>query len=57
METPKIVDTVDVHSPYKLALTDATAQIIKNALWILGIEAPEKNVEMLNLLHILQPLQ
>mgnify|MGYP001985184211 CR=1 FL=1 len=38
----KIVDAEDTASPYKLALTDATAQVIKNALWILGIEAPEE---------------
>jgi arginyl-tRNA synthetase len=38
----KIVDVEDITSGYKLALTDATAQIIKNGLWILGIEAPEE---------------
>ncbi len=38
----KIVDVDDVTSPYKLALVQATAQIIKNGLWILGIDAPEE---------------
>ncbi|MFT6911058.1 MAG: arginyl-tRNA synthetase [Candidatus Paceibacteria bacterium] len=37
----KIVDVDDETSGYKLALTRATAQVIKNGLWILGIEAPE----------------
>lgn len=38
----KIVDTENSDSGYKLALTQATAQIIHNALWLLGIEAPEQ---------------
>lgn len=38
----KIVDLDDITSGYKLALTDATAQVIKNGLWILGIESPDK---------------
>ena len=36
----KIVDTDDTNSGYKLALTNATAQVIKNGLWVLGIQAP-----------------
>jgi len=36
----KIVDVDDETSGYKLAITDATSQVIKNGLWILGIEAP-----------------
>ena len=38
----KIVDVNDETSPYKLAITDAVAQVIKNGLWILGIEAPKE---------------
>lgn len=38
----KIVDVDDETSGYKLAITQSVAQIIKNALWILGIEAPEE---------------
>lgn len=38
----KIVDIDDQATGYKLALTDATAQVIKNGLWILGIEAPSE---------------
>ncbi|MCI5051303.1 MAG: arginine--tRNA ligase [Candidatus Pacebacteria bacterium] len=38
----KIVDADNQASGYKLALTDATAQVIKNGLWILGISAPEE---------------
>lgn len=29
-------------SPYRLALAEATATVLKNGLWILGIKAPEK---------------
>ena len=36
----KIIDTDDAHSSYKLALVKATAQIISNGLWLLGIKAP-----------------
>jgi arginyl-tRNA synthetase len=38
----KIVDGADPHSPYKLALTEAFANTMKNGLWLLGIKAPEK---------------
>ena len=38
----KIVDVDDSTSPYKLSLVQASAQIIKNGLWILGIDAPEE---------------
>ena len=38
----KIVDTNDSTSPYKLALTQSVAQVIKNGLWILGIDAPNE---------------
>lgn len=38
----KIVDVDDETSGYKLALTDATSQVIKNGLWILGIDAPSE---------------
>ena len=36
----KIVDKNDAFSPYKIALTQAFSIIIKNGLWLLGIEAP-----------------
>ncbi|MBU4480309.1 arginine--tRNA ligase [Patescibacteria group bacterium] len=38
----KIADKEDENAPYKVALTEAVAQTIKNGLWLLGIEAPEK---------------
>ncbi|MFT7328060.1 MAG: arginyl-tRNA synthetase [Crocinitomicaceae bacterium] len=38
----KIVDEEDETSAYKLALTQSVAQVIKNGLWILGINAPEE---------------
>jgi len=38
----KIVDTTDEFSPYNVALTQAFSLIMKNGLWLLGIEAPEK---------------
>ncbi len=38
----KIVDKADEFSPYKVALTEAFSIIMKNGLWLLGIEAPEK---------------
>jgi len=37
-----IVNKKDEFSPYKVALTQAFAQVIKNGLWLLGINAPEK---------------
>lgn len=38
----KIVDVNDQYSPYKVALTAAVAQTLKNGLWCLGIKAPEQ---------------
>jgi len=38
----KIVDKNDVFSPYKIALTSALATIMKNGMWLLGIEALNK---------------
>jgi arginyl-tRNA synthetase len=38
----KIVDGTDPHSPYKVALTQAFATTMKNGLWVLGIQAPER---------------
>ncbi|MBI2109081.1 MAG: arginine--tRNA ligase [Parcubacteria group bacterium] len=37
----RIVDAGE-EAPYRLALTKATATVLKNGLWLLGIEAPEK---------------
>ena len=38
----KIIDASDPSSPYKLALTEKFAQVMKNGLWILGIKVPER---------------
>lgn len=38
----KIVDTLDEYSPYKVALTRAFTNVMKNGLWMLGIKTPEK---------------
>ncbi|MCW1930007.1 MAG: arginine--tRNA ligase [Candidatus Kerfeldbacteria bacterium] len=38
----KIVDDKNPHTPYRLALVQATGQVIKNGLWLLGIKTPEK---------------
>jgi len=38
----KIADVSDTHSPYKTLLTNAVATTLKNGLWTLGIEAPER---------------
>ena len=38
----RIVDTDDPHAPYKTAITSAVATTLKNGLWALGIQAPEK---------------
>lgn len=38
----KIVDKADEFSPYKVALTNAFSEIMKNGLWMLGIETLEK---------------
>jgi arginyl-tRNA synthetase len=38
----KIVDPADPASAYKVALTEAFTIVLKNGLYILGIQAPEK---------------
>jgi len=38
----KIVDTADEFSSYKVALIEAFSAIMKNGLWLLGIQAPSK---------------
>ncbi|MCI0619631.1 arginine--tRNA ligase [Candidatus Wolfebacteria bacterium] len=38
----KIADAKDPRSPYKLALTRATATVLANGLWLLGIVVPTK---------------
>lgn len=38
----KIADLTDAHAPYKVLLADAVRQTLKNGLWCLGIQAPEK---------------
>lgn len=38
----KIVDKTDLETPYKLALCRAVKTTLRNGLWVLGIEAPEK---------------
>ena len=38
----KIVDKTDEFSPYKIAMTKAFSIIMKNGLWLLGIETLEK---------------
>jgi len=38
----KIVDKADEFSPYKVALTQTFAIVMRNGLWMLGIKAPEK---------------
>ncbi|MCU0678765.1 MAG: arginine--tRNA ligase [Candidatus Pacebacteria bacterium] len=38
----KIADERDIHAPYKALLTTAVVITLKNGLWVLGIEAPEK---------------
>lgn len=38
----KIVDATDETSPYKVALTQAFATTMKNGLFLLGIQAPER---------------
>jgi arginyl-tRNA synthetase len=38
--TEKIVDPEDVRSPYRVALTAATAAVLSRALWLLGIRVP-----------------
>ena len=38
----KIVDAADATSGYKIALTQAFATTMKNGLWLLGMQAPER---------------
>lgn len=38
----KIIDKKDKKSPYRLALTDAVRWILKNGLYLLGIQAPTR---------------
>lgn len=38
----KIADGSDPHAPYKLAIANAVRQTLKNGLWVLGIQAPER---------------
>jgi arginyl-tRNA synthetase len=38
----KIADASDNHAPYKAAVAEAVATTLKNGLWALGIEAPER---------------
>ena len=38
----KIIDKEDLSSPYKIALTQATAHILKSGLNLLGIKVPER---------------
>ncbi len=40
--TTVVVDKSDKNSPYRIALTKAFFQTMKNGLWLLGIETPEK---------------
>lgn len=38
----KIADPNDPHAPYKVVIADVVRQTLKNALWALGIEAPDR---------------
>ncbi len=38
----KIADANDEYAPYKAAIAQAVGQTLKNGLWLLGIEAPER---------------
>lgn len=38
----KIADAADVHAPYKAAVAEAVARTLKNGLWTLGIQAPDR---------------
>lgn len=40
--THVIVDATHADSPYQVALTEKFATVMKNGLWLLGIQAPEK---------------
>jgi len=38
----QIINEGDTQMAYKLAIVDAVGQVVKNALWVLGIQAPTK---------------
>jgi len=38
----KIADASDTYAPYKAAVAEAVATTLKNGLWAIGIEAPER---------------
>lgn len=38
----KIIDKEDRNSPYKIALTEAVGQVVRNGLYLLGIKVPDK---------------
>lgn len=38
----KIADSEDEYAPYKAAVAEAVSITLKNGLWVLGIEAPER---------------
>lgn len=40
--TEKIADPSDEYAPYKVQLAHAVAQTLRNGLWVLGIETPER---------------
>lgn len=40
--TERIADPEDMYAPYKVALSEAVALTLKNGLWILGIQTPER---------------
>jgi arginyl-tRNA synthetase len=40
--TERIADANDEFAPYKAAVAEAVAITLKNGLWTLGIEAPER---------------
>ena len=40
--TEKVADATDEYAPYKMAITEAVGQTLKNGLWMLGFESPEQ---------------
>jgi arginyl-tRNA synthetase len=38
----QIIDDTDSISPYRIAVTKVFAQVMKNGLWVLGIQVPER---------------
>jgi arginyl-tRNA synthetase len=40
--TERIADTADEYAPYKAAVAQAVRTTLKQGLWLLGIEAPER---------------